>query len=254
MMGLARLPQNWYQIPSWVFSVTLPLLSAAGPIAPGSNLLADPGLQACLDEALVANGWTTTEQVVSLECPGRGVSGLGGIHELPDLQTLKLPDNRISDLATLDLLDLLDLLDQLVVLDLANNRLTDILLPYPLQNLQELYLTGNRELSLAEVHPVITGNPGLTHLGLGGIALDDLGQLPVFTGSDAPYALVELDVSDAGLDDLYPVTQLETLQVLRAAGNRLVDSAPLDLLPELRVLDLGDDDLILIIRGALNPV
>ena len=241
MMGLARLPQNWYQIPSWVFSVTLPLLSAAGPIAPGSNLLADPGLQACLDEALVANGWTTTEQVVSLECPGRGVSGLGGIHELPDLQTLKLPDNRISDLATLDLLDL------------ANNRLTDILLPYPLQNLQELYLTGNRELSLAEVHPVITGNPGLTHLGLGGIALDDLGQLPVFTGSDAPYALVELDVSDAGLDDLYPVTQLETLQVLRAAGNRLVDSAPLDLLPELRVLDLGDDDLILIIRGALNP-
>ena len=242
MMGLARLPQNWYQIPSWVFSVTLPLLSAAGPIAPGSNLLADPGLQACLDEALVANGWTTTEQVVSLECPGRGVSGLGGIHELPDLQTLKLPDNRISDLATLDLLDL------------ANNRLTDILLPYPLQNLQELYLTGNRELSLAEVHPVITGNPGLTHLGLGGIALDDLGQLPVFTGSDAPYALVELDVSDAGLDDLYPVTQLETLQVLRAAGNRLVDSAPLDLLPELRVLDLGDDDLILIIRGALNPV
>lgn len=116
-MGLARRPQNWYQIPAWVFSVTLPLLSAAGPISPGSNLLADPGLQACLDEALVANGWTTTEQVVSLECPGRGVSGLGGIHELPDLQTLKLPDNRISDLATLDLLD------QLAVLDLGDDDL-----------------------------------------------------------------------------------------------------------------------------------
>lgn len=69
------------------------------------GLLSDPALQECLDEAVVANGWTATEEVVSLECQGRGVYELYGLENLTNLQTLRLSDNRISDVAPLDLLN-----------------------------------------------------------------------------------------------------------------------------------------------------
>ena len=45
----------------------------AGPIQPGVSLLTDSQFQACLDEAILANGWVATEEITSLSCSNRNI-------------------------------------------------------------------------------------------------------------------------------------------------------------------------------------
>ena len=58
--------------------------------------------------------------------------------------------------------------------------------------LRELNLSGNDKLQFSQVQNVVMANPGLTHLGLGGISLPTLTWLPPM--AQGAYNLVELDI------------------------------------------------------------
>lgn len=52
---------------------------SAIPLQPGMQIVADPQLQACLDQAIDTNNWTTTEEVTALNCPDRTIRSLDGL-------------------------------------------------------------------------------------------------------------------------------------------------------------------------------
>ncbi len=214
------------------------LPALAGPIQPGGSLLVDPQFQSCLDEALLTNGWTTTEEVTSLSCSNRNITLLDGIQIFINLVELELAGNRIFSTWPLDQFQ------QLEVLDLSDNQLVDV---YPLQtllNLRQLNLSANNQLQALDVQNIIQNNPWLTHIGVAGIAMGDLNWLPPM-GFQGEYNLVELDISNTGtFSDLYPLTQYPNLRVLKAAGNQVQFLAPLDQLQQLEVLDLSDNQLV----------
>jgi hypothetical protein len=82
--------------------------------------LRDPGLQACLNQALEANGLQDPATVTLLACPGAGVENLAGIEVLTNLEQLELSDNSITNLSPLVNLK------KLRVLNLRNNAVGDL--------------------------------------------------------------------------------------------------------------------------------
>ncbi|WP_166642546.1 leucine-rich repeat domain-containing protein [Methylocaldum gracile] len=117
---------------------------------------------------------------------------------------------------------------QLKELDLSSNALVDVWPLGPLHNLTKLNLSGNPNLAIWQVRPVIDMNRGLTSLGLNGIEIgsfDNLGPLTNWeTGK--PYALTELDLGNTHLTDLNGGKSLDflmpfgsTLTRLNVAGN-----------------------------------
>ena len=229
--GIAR-----FFVAAALFLAVLPV--SAIPLPPGASLFTDPQLQACFDELASANGWTMTEDVTSLRCPDRSIAALDGLELFTNLLELDVSGNRIVSAHPIDLLP------QLELLDLSDNRLADALPLLSLQNLKHLHLSGNGRLQAFNVQSVIQGNPGLTHIGVAGIAMGDLSWLP-FPGPYGEHDLQELDVSNTGVfPDLAPVVPYINLRVLRAAGNQIVSAAYMDLLPQLEVLDLGDNQLV----------
>ena len=158
--------------------------------------------------------------------------------QYPDLRVLKAADNQIVNASVLDSLM------QLEVLDLSNNKLGDSFPPQWSHNLKQLNLSGNSTLQAIEVQNIIQGNPGLTHIGVAGIAMGDLSWLPP-RGPQGEYNLLELDISDTGtFIDLSPVTQYSNLRVLKAAGNQLQTAGPLQSLARLEILDLSNNQLL----------
>ena len=198
-------------------ALTISCFSAfADPIQPGDPVLSDQQFQACLDEALITNGWTTTEEVVSLSCGDRGIEFLGGVESLINLNQLDLSDNQLLDAHPLQML----------------NELT------------QLNLNGNSQLQAQQVRSILQNNLRLTHIGVGHIAMGDLSWLPP-VGPMGEYDLVELDISYTGqFFDLGPLNQYPNLQVLKAAGNQIEFPTALDELRQLSVLDLSDNQLI----------
>jgi len=117
---------------------------------------------------------------------------------------------------------------QLKELDLSNNALVDVWPLGSLHNLTKLNLSGNQNLPIWQVRPVIDMNPRLTSLGLNGIEIgsfDNLGPLTNWeTGK--PYALAELDLGNTHLTDPNGGKSLDflmpfgsTLTRLNVAGN-----------------------------------
>lgn len=212
---------------------------SAIPLEPGMQIVPDPQLQACLDQAVDANNWATTEDVTALDCPGYGIQTLDGIGQLNNLTQLNLSGNQISKTYELELLS------QLTLLNLSSNRLVDIAPLLNLHNLQQLNLGGNFQLKSWDVETVIQNNPGLTHLGVADIHFDNLTHswLPPM-GPQGEYNLVELDISRTGQYlDLYPVSQYPNLKALKAAEIQLLETGPLDQLQQLEVLDLSNNRL-----------
>ena len=209
----------------------------AGPIQPGVSLLTDSQFQACLDEAILANGWVATEEITSLSCSNRNIEFLGGIHIFTNLVELNLAGNLIFSAWPLNQLP------QLSALNLSDNLLIDV---YPLQmlnQLTQLNLGGNSQLPALDVQNIIQNNPGLTHIGVANIAMGDLNWLPPM-GFQGEYNLVELDISYTGhFPGLYSIEQYPNLRVLKAAGNRLEVASPLEQLPQLEILDLSNNQL-----------
>ena len=203
----------------------------AVPIQPEVPIFIDQQLQSCFDEEVSAHGWTATEQVNKLECSDRGIESVEGIQELVNLVELNLSENRI------DYLPSLNLLQQLKSLNFNHNRLTDIHGLQGLIGLTQLNLSGNRQLDPVQVKELIQGNRGLTHIGVGHIAMGDLAWL---TSWD--FDLQELDVSYTGIKDLPPIHESLNFRVLRAAGNKL-HHVWLDSLQSIEIVDLSHNRL-----------
>lgn len=135
-------------------------------------------------------------------------------------------------------------MQHLEILDLSNNQLneiTDLEFKY---DLKQLNLSGNTKLSPIQVKRVVSNNIGLTHIGVGGIAMGDLNWLPP-AGPLGDSDVVELDISSiGGLVDLLPLGQYLNLKVINASGNKLKSAHPLDQMHQLEILDLSNNQLI----------
>jgi|GEM_PF-1711884 len=199
--------------------------AAAQPIIGGSPVFVDINLQQCLEEEALAEGWTDTAEVVHLSCPSRRAVTVQGIDTLSNLGELDLRDNNIVN-----------------ILDLEQ-----------LSGLIRLYLSGNAGIQVPDLQIVLGNNAGLTHLGLGDIAINDLYLLPLYNSDpqvNAPYHLVELDVSNTGISNIDRLVEFPDLEMLDVSGNGLLDVLGLDpqnpvlgQLSRLRVLDLGANRL-----------
>lgn len=233
-----------------VFALTLALACSsvsAFPLPPaGTPMFGDPQLQACFDEQAQANGWVMTEDVTELVCPDREIRDLNGLGVFTDLRALDLGGN------LLEVAFPIDQLRQLEVLDLSHNRLWDIIPLNSLSNLRELYLSGNRSpgqgapgIDLAAVNQVILNNIGLTHLGVGGVPMENLFQLAIFDfAQNRAQYLLELDISRTGVLNIDALSDAPNLRVLKAGGNRLDFANINDPLHQLQELDLSDNALI----------
>ena len=128
------------------------------PIVDGwaTRAFADSALQVAVDEAQASTG----AALVSLSANGRGITDLGGIEQLTQLETLDLAHNAIRDLSPLAELR------QLRFLDLDNNQIEEVSPLRSLERLQVLFLAHNAVQNLAAIleldslHSVdLLGNP-----------------------------------------------------------------------------------------------
>ncbi|MCY3791543.1 MAG: leucine-rich repeat domain-containing protein [Gemmatimonadetes bacterium] len=246
------------------------------PIVDGATTLAfaDSALQVAVDEAVAG----TSGVLVALSASGRGITDLGGIEQLTQLETLDLAHNAIRDLsplAGLRQLRLLDLgnnqieevsplrsLEQLQVLILAHNAVQDLAAIMELDSLHSVELTGN-PLSGAAVAAQIAAlrNRGVT-VGFGtpddgvdepsgpessivdgwvtGTFADSALQVAVDEAeASTSGALVALSANGRGIADLRGIEQLTQLEALDLAHNAIRDLSPLTELRQLRFLDLA---------------
>jgi len=153
----------------------------------------------------------------------------------PNLRVLKAAGNDVEFVTAIELLT------QLEELDLSDNQLPDASQLLALQNLQRLNLSGNSDLQVTQVQAIVQGNPGLTQLGVAGIAMADLNWLPQ-PGPQGEWNLQDLDVNDTGLFDLGVLNRYPNLRVLRAAGNQLQNIYFGQIMP-LEILDLSNNEL-----------
>jgi Leucine-rich repeat (LRR) protein len=163
---------------------------------------------------------------------------LGQVGQYPDLRVLRASGNQLQSMWSSTTLARLE------VLDVSDNRLSNLFELQFIAGLEQLDLSGNSRLPFNEVQIVVQNNPGLTHLGIAEIRLNDLQWLPP-VGPQGEYDLQELNISNTGdFFDLGPVSQYPNLHVLEAAGNGLRTAFPIDQLTRLEVLDLSNNELM----------
>lgn len=100
----------------------------------------DPGLSACLEQAIADNVITAASQLESLNCSHAGISDLEGLGVFTGLTMLKLSSNNIRNLGQLAKLTLLE------ALYLDDNQVVDPVPLYQLPTLEVLDLAGNPAL------------------------------------------------------------------------------------------------------------
>ena len=117
--------------------------------------------------------WLPSLNLQELDISDTGTfSDLSPIAQYINLRVLKAAGNQIINAWPLGMLM------QLEVLDLSNNKLDDVSQLQWLHNLKQLNLSSNSKLQLFQVQNIVQGNPGLTHIGVAGIAMDDLSWFP----------------------------------------------------------------------------
>ena len=175
----------------------------------------DFNLQLCFDETVNQNGWIYVEQVITLNCPSRGITETTGIEQLTALQSLNLADNTLISVMPLQFLTSLTALD----------------------------LSGNHQVQFYEVDMVIRNNPQLTVLGLADI---QMGYFPnYYTPMGLPYGFTQLNLDRTGLMfDLVSLNSYNSLTHLSAAGNQITYASGLETMTNLAYLDLSDNALM----------
>jgi Leucine-rich repeat (LRR) protein len=204
----------------------LNILSAVASASP-LPIFPDPNLQACFDEQAAAQGWINAEDVRELVCVERGIRDIYAIDQLSSLESLDLSGNLIDNLYPLGFMGWAAL-PKLVSLRLADNAIVDV---YPLQGyttLKTLWLSGNSGIDFQQLRPIVEQNPHLIRLGLGDIDLQEPG-LPWLYIDTA--AVVELDISNTGIEGLWGIEDYASLEILDASDNRIVDIFPLYMTP-----------------------
>ncbi len=211
--------------------------------------------------------------VLDLSDKGAGSAALKDIAKLTELTTLKLSDNKISDL------DFLSSLKKLSSLDLSNNKISDISPLTKLSSLRTLHLDGNEiqdfsplyeldSLSMLTIgdmdikqsqlkklkeelpdciiysddatEDVIeiklggkTFDNNVTELDLSGCDVHDISLLSVCT------KLKKLDLSDNAISDISALVDLPELNELDLSNNRISDISPLMSVAKLTYLNLA---------------
>jgi hypothetical protein len=111
-----------------------------------SGPLADPALQACLNQALEQSQDKDPAEVKTLVCPGAGVQSLEGIGALSQLEELELSSNRVADISPLQPLK------NLRVLNLNDNRVGNIGILDSLPILRFVSLQGNDTIACRQLN------------------------------------------------------------------------------------------------------
>ena len=211
--------------------------------------------------------------VLDLSGKGAGSAALKDIAKLTELTSLKLSDNKISEL------DFLSSLKKLSSLDLSNNKISDISPLKKLSSIRTLHLDGNEikdfsplygldSLSMLTIgdmdikqsqlkklkeelpdciiysddakEDVIeiklggkTFNNNVTELDLSGCDVHDISLLSVCT------KLKKLDLSDNSISDISALVDIPELAELDLSNNRISDISPLMSVSKLTYLNLA---------------
>jgi hypothetical protein len=126
--------------PEWIFILLLTLVSQASS---ATFTVQDSNLQACLQSLADKNAWVQAQDVIAIECHGKGIQSLRGLEQFTGLASLSLYNNRIERLDT----DL-KLFKNLKLLNLARNNLRQLTI-IDLPKLNILYLFDNHLTALA---------------------------------------------------------------------------------------------------------
>lgn len=211
--------------------------------------------------------------VLDLSGKGAGSAALKDIAKLTELTSLKLSDNKISEL------DFLSSLKKLSSLDLSNNKISDISPLKKLSSIRTLHLDGNEikdfsplygldSLSMLTIgdmdikqsqlkklkeelpdciiysddakEDVIeiklggkTFDNNVTELDLSGCDVHDISLLSVCT------KLKKLDLSDNSISDIFALVDIPELAELDLSNNRISDISPLMSVSKLTYLNLA---------------
>ena len=201
------------------FSLAFVLATLMTPAAEGNTFAPpsfyDPGLQSCFDEHRAAHGWQRLEDVRVLSCPGRHIVSLSGLDQLTHLEELDLSDNFLQFATELRWLT----------------------------QLEKLNLSGNRGIDAWDLAMILDELQELTHLGLRDIPIDTLDILGRDPNTWLPYPLVELDLANTGVRQLYQLEEFTSLEVLNLADNGIPDLYGIHKLDGLRSVDLSNNRL-----------
>ncbi len=173
--------------------------------------------------------------LVELDVSETGISSLYRVDAYSRLKILNASGNRLLDQY------FSYLPPTLRELYLADTGIYDTHLMKSWHNLTVLDLSENRHIDFSSLRPIVEQNPGLTRLRLRGIPLASSESL-FFSSPDTglPLPLIELDVSETGIQQLFDVEAYEGLEILNASGNFLLDLYYLNLPPTLRELYLAE--------------
>ena len=151
------------------------------------------------------------------------IRSIQGLDRLPNLVSLGLTNNGITDLTPLADLT------KLTSIKLTNNKVTDLT---PLAGLPVLNNLGVSYNSVADLTP-LAHIATLRSLGLAKNQISDLTPL-----AGLPF-LSTVDVSENLVSDLTPLAHLTQLSRLTLAGNGIITPAPLSDLPALSMLNIA---------------
>lgn len=229
-----------------------PPFSARFSIAtgPSSAAIASGTLRAHIEAALStaltpANENAVLQRLTRLEVEGGTIDRLDGLERAVNLQVLRLPHHRVSNLSPL-----MDL-RQLRVVDLSGNRIRTLAPLAGLARLEELNLSHNQVDSLHALANLarlrsldVSGNrvdtlaalAGLGELRTLNVSGNRLGSLVSLAGLTQ---LRSLDASDNRLDGLRALAGLVGLRSLDLSGNRVESLADLGGLTGLGELDIS---------------
>ncbi|MGD8783435.1 MAG: GEVED domain-containing protein [Thioalkalispiraceae bacterium] len=218
------------------FDDAIRVYSAVDTVTPITAVFfSDPAMQSCFDEQAQANGWQFAEEVTSLECAGRGITSIQGIESLTRLHALNVSSNAIQSVNLSGAP-----VPQLRALNIENNQLTDASFIQYFPNLTGLYLGDNPYIDIYSLGFELQNMTGLTHLGLSGLPIQDLGMLPLFdpqTGQ--PYPLIELDLSRTQIFNADELASWPTLQSLNISRTQITNLGYLIQLTNLRKIDIS---------------
>lgn len=225
---------------------------AAGP---SSAAIASGPLRAHIEAALntaltPANENAVLQRLTRLEVEGGTIDRLDGLERAVNLQVLRLPHHRVSNLSPL-----MDL-RQLRVVDLSGNRIRTLAPLAGLARLEELNLSHNQVGSLDTLANLarlrsldVSGNrvdtlaalAGLGELRTLDVSGNRLGSLVSLAGLTQ---LRSLDASDNRLDGLRALAGLVGLRSLDLSGNRVQSLADLGGLTGLGELDISRNRIV----------
>ena len=198
--------------------------------------MSDAALQACLVAQLgLPTGTAPTKEqaakVTSLTCVGKGVTSLAGIEALPQLTSLVVSSNKISDLTPLEN-------SKLTTLTMAGNQVSDLTALGKVTTLTSLNLDNNPVESIRALAPLT----GLQQLSLN----QRRRGLPGLTSLDGVQQMKELTrlaVNNSRISDLGPLSSLTKLDTLAALNNQIRDLTPLRGLTSLKALTLSTNQI-----------